>query len=292
MRSCSIAAVSALSLVGLLSGCASQQTIGTGDTEPSDLHAAGDGYVITAAMFGDPALNPVFTVQGLLEIKGEPVTADITVVALITDVSIEDVIFETKPFVLNAVEGRFTENVPLPEPQTFVESGDLAVSFIDAATGDPVGGLIPMTFAPRAWAAQYAATAGDAGFAAEAGFASQAGNAQTANVAGSLAGNTTFDLQLINGYDNYGNTYDTAKATRIGNMVFLSGLVSEPGGSTLFAELPVGFRPAARHLFWVPNSLNANQIRVDVLPDGRLLRITGGSLDWFSLSGIAFPVAP
>ena len=151
-----------------------------------------------------------------------------------------------------------------------------------------------MLFTPRAWSAQYASRAGEAESAGTASFASSAGSAQSAAVAGTLAGSSTIELQLVNGYTNYGNTYDVARATRVGNMVYLSGLGDESGvfSGSVFAELPEEFRPIGRHLFIVPNSIFNSQIRVDVLPSGSITRITGGGLDWFSLTGISYPVAP
>jgi hypothetical protein len=276
-----------------LSGCATQRSHLSGTVASATDAGAlpGDGAVITAAVFGSLEPSPVFTVQGLLEIKGEPVTDSLVVIAVIDDVSANTVIFESEPLTLEVVDGRFTRTINLPEAQEIAGAGDLAVSFIDAKSGQPVGGALPITFAPRAWAAQYAAQAGTASTAGSASSAGTANFATTAGTAAALTNDSSVLLELEPGYGNYGAGYDQLRATRVGNMVFLSGLPQTLGaGIGTFATLPEGMRPSGRHIFSA--SSNGQYVRVDVLADGRISLLTMPQVGWFSVTGLSFPVAP
>ncbi len=92
------------------------------------------------------------------------------------------------------------------------------------------------------------------------------------------------------GNAHYGGDYAPATATRVGAVVTVGGVVKVQNWSVL-ATLPAGYRPAKRMVFSVNN--HDRDARVDVLPDGRILWVTGGkNHGWISLSGIVFPAAP
>lgn len=250
--------------------------------------------VITAAMLGGPALSPIFTVQGLLEDASGPVNTTMQVYALIreTPEAGGEVIFETERTPMVVVDGLFTIELELPDPEDLAMAGDLVVDLRNLDDDLPVAGPLPMRFAPRAWAAQYARQAGSASSATTAVNAISANSANTAAVANALTNDQTASISLVNGFENYLFSYDIAQATRVGNMVFLSGLVdTDNATSSIFATLPANMRPAGRHIFSA--SANGQYIRVDVLASGQMTLVSPlPAVGWFSLSGMAFPVAP
>lgn len=94
-----------------------------------------------------------------------------------------------------------------------------------------------------------------------------------------------------NSWVNYGGWGDAA-FRRIGNVVFLAGLIKDGSIGASAFTLPVGFRPSARvgmasaELYGTIG--NSAIGRVNVYPDGRVVPDLGSS-GWYALAGISFP---
>ncbi len=106
-----------------------------------------------------------------------------------------------------------------------------------------------------------------------------------------VATTETVDLTLLNGWVAYSAGFDTPRATRIGNVVTLSGLIKNGTIGTVCAQLPAGWRPPAISLSATMNSNNTTVGRIDTYPDGSIYIITASSNSWVSLTGISFYVA-
>lgn len=179
-------------------------------------------------------------------------------------------------------DGLFT--IPLSFDARALGSIDVSLQIeVRAPSGvgayEMIGPNQPVTPAPRAL---------------RAGNADSADFADTAATALTLSNEATVPLPLAAGTEPYGVTYRSPVVSRSGNQVILNGLIRDVGISnaegTVFATLPVGFRPTARLLFLQASS--AGVYRVDVLPNGQLQFLgppgVGGAIDWVSLDGIAF----
>ena len=103
-------------------------------------------------------------------------------------------------------------------------------------------------------------------------------------------------LQLLNGWGNYGASFQTASFTKdqLG-YVHLRGLVTRDAGaptlSSLIGVLPAGYRPKADRVYAVHTGEAPYATgRVDVHVDGQVLWIDGatGERDYTSLEGIEF----
>lgn len=120
--------------------------------------------------------------------------------------------------------------------------------------------------------------------------------ADSALVAGALSNATTQAITLNAPFSAYGAGYEPPSMTRQGNTVVLSGLLRDDAGGGIsgaqIATLPVGFRPANRHIFMLMCS--TGPARVDVLPTGQITFTASPNaaiaFGWLSLSGISFPV--
>lgn len=211
--------------------------------------------------------TPDFTVQGVLHDAGGPVTDTIPVIATIEEVGSGSTLWTSPILALVAQDGLFRVDVPLPDAAGLAAAGDLQVVFEDAGTMTPIGGPLAMTFSPRAWAAEYAKTAG---------------------VAAAIEGDETVDLAPEPGWSNYGSGYSPIRATRVGKMIHLSGLVAGSNYSAI-ATLPPGFRPSERNM--CAGMSQNNLVRIDVFTDGRIYFTTGTSVGFISLNGISFPAA-
>ena len=99
-------------------------------------------------------------------------------------------------------------------------------------------------------------------------------------------------LLLADGWTDYGFDYAGASIHKDARgMVHLSGLIRSGDWPALVANLPDGFRPAARVI--AGGNVHISDARVDILPTGEVLYIAGRQhWDWLSLSGISFPAAP
>ena len=274
---------------------------------------------ITAAVFENttPA-NPHFTVQGLLEANGEPVTKVYEVEVTIFDEDARRAIDQHAPLTLDAVDGLFTIDVPLTRADVYADAGRLTVRITTTDTFPiNIGSPIPLTYTPRAWAAEFAVaaqqaenadtadfatTAGSADTAAQASnadkadFATTAGFATNANAANTLADHAEIPLPLNPGWvdldESLGDdTYTDPRAIRSGGFVRLTAVLSGDQHQTIIATLPQGWRPEKRHIF-ITASIITNEIaRIDVSPSGNISFMSGANT-LLSLDGIVFPVGP
>jgi len=94
-------------------------------------------------------------------------------------------------------------------------------------------------------------------------------------------------LAMGNGNAAYGAGYAPPAVHVAGGIATVSGVV-RTSTNPLIATLPAGARPKTRMIFAVWAMQAA--VRVDVLPDGRIMYIMGPSMaNYISLSGISFP---
>jgi hypothetical protein len=93
---------------------------------------------------------------------------------------------------------------------------------------------------------------------------------------------------LINSWVNYLVGYATAGYRKIGDIVYVRGMVKSgsPVNSIIFT-LPVGYRPVYNHLF--ASSSNDLYGQARVMTDGTVY-VNVGSATWFSLDTIQFSV--
>lgn len=98
-------------------------------------------------------------------------------------------------------------------------------------------------------------------------------------------------ITLLNGWQNYGNGYesavywkDTAKIVHVCGLV-KSGKVAE---ETVLFELPEGYRPRASEKFLVSSVNNSCVLEVDLT--GQIKIRNGANSGWINLSGISFRV--
>ena len=120
------------------------------------------------------------------------------------------------------------------------------------------------------------------------------GDIQLGSGAGSIVmyGNlgTTWDgLSFGSGWANYGGSYQTGQVKKVGDLVFLRGLVYRfTGTSVSIATLPVGYRPPAQCLIGVLTNTGIG--RIDIQADGQIVWSSGGT-DWIQLDTVFFSVA-
>ncbi|MBC5637849.1 phage tail protein [Ornithinibacillus sp. BX22] len=106
-------------------------------------------------------------------------------------------------------------------------------------------------------------------------------------VLGKIGTSATTNLSLLNGWENYGGSFEIAKAVKSADgIVHVSGLIKSGASGTIIARLPVGYRPSATLIFSCAHSM-ADSARVYVYPDGRIVLNRGGG-SFVSLSGITF----
>lgn len=103
----------------------------------------------------------------------------------------------------------------------------------------------------------------------------------------SLPTSEVIGLTPLNGWANYGNAYDTLKATKTGNLVTITGILSRGVLTpiTTIATLPARFTPSLRQYLYVGTEPTGG--RVEVLVDGRLVTsfIPAGS------GGVSFDIS-
>ncbi len=100
-------------------------------------------------------------------------------------------------------------------------------------------------------------------------------------------------LSLAAGWGNYGSPYDSAGVRRdSAGRVYLRGLVTRTDGlppdDSPIGTLPAGYRPAKRLIFIALG--NSAAARIDVLPNGQVVRMSGaaGEKDYTSLDTVSF----
>ena len=104
---------------------------------------------------------------------------------------------------------------------------------------------------------------------------------------GRLGGSWT-GLSFGSGWANYGSGFQNGQYKKVGDLVFLRGLVARTSGvDTTIATLPSGFRPPANTVF-ITNATDAFG-RVDIQTDGTVL-LNNGTPTYVQLDGIVFSV--
>lgn len=98
--------------------------------------------------------------------------------------------------------------------------------------------------------------------------------------------NTWQALTLVNGWVNYGDTWQTARYKKVGSIVSLQGLIKSGSMGSFLAQLPEGFRPGGGKLIFAVQT-DTGQGRVDVQSDGNIVAQGGGNA-YFSLSNVSF----
>ncbi len=102
----------------------------------------------------------------------------------------------------------------------------------------------------------------------------------------------TIDLKLMNGWQNYGGTYARARARKIGDTVFLEGLIKHgsSNGASTFTVLPEGFRPkSGRRIFAGCQNGNAFAARIDIEINGNVnVQHKPATHRWVPLDNIVF----
>jgi hypothetical protein len=79
---------------------------------------------------------------------------------------------------------------------------------------------------------------------------------------------------LVNGWINYGGGFAPCGYRKIGNMVYLRGLLKN-GTANLMFTLPAGYRPEGLSLFGIEGGGAHGRIDVDV--NGAVSRVSGGN---------------
>ncbi len=97
-------------------------------------------------------------------------------------------------------------------------------------------------------------------------------------------------LPLASGWSNYGSPWRAARYSHSGELCELGGLI-KGGEWGHVATVPAECRPDKRLIF-VQHANNATPARMDVLPDGRVMWVSGGRNAWVSLSGMAWRGPP
>lgn len=106
------------------------------------------------------------------------------------------------------------------------------------------------------------------------------------DVTGTL-GSTWTGLSFFSGWTNVGGAYTGGGYKKIGDMVFLRGLVARASGVLLtIATLPPGYRPTAKQIFSVTSDYAFGQVTID--SDGVITLNIGTAGASVSLSGISF----
>lgn len=99
---------------------------------------------------------------------------------------------------------------------------------------------------------------------------------------------------LVNGWVNYGSTWETCAYRRVNGVVYLRGLIrsgtTSSGGGGIpyrFFTLPVGFRPGgASH---TPIVSNGAWAIINIHPTGEVAPNTNCNNGWLSLANVSFP---
>lgn len=93
-----------------------------------------------------------------------------------------------------------------------------------------------------------------------------------------------------NSWRDYGGGWEGAGYRKIGDIVYIRGLVAGVTGSTVIFTLPVGYRPV-RPLIFACDMANSSHARVDVQIDGTVVANGTGVTSYVSLSNIIFSVS-
>jgi hypothetical protein len=96
------------------------------------------------------------------------------------------------------------------------------------------------------------------------------------------------NVTFMNGWTNYASGFQTAQYRKIGDIVYLRGLVAGGTVGQPICNLPVGYRPPAHLIFATDTQTNAHG-RCDVYSNGNIIH-AAGSNTYFSLSTVQFSV--
>lgn len=104
---------------------------------------------------------------------------------------------------------------------------------------------------------------------------------------GGRLGQAWSNVSFNTGWTDYGGSYQTAQYKKVGDLVFLRGLVKRTSGSsTTMLTLPAGYRPPAQCLF-VGISFDTLG-RIDIDTSGNVIMMLGSPTNWVGLDGIVF----
>lgn len=105
---------------------------------------------------------------------------------------------------------------------------------------------------------------------------------------GGRVGEAWQNLSFGSGWTDYGGAYQIGQYKKVGDLIFLRGLVKRTSGSgTTIATLPSGYRPSAQTLFvTISSDLLA---RIDIDTSGNIVMAIG-SAAWISLDGLYFSI--
>ena len=93
-------------------------------------------------------------------------------------------------------------------------------------------------------------------------------------------------LSYGSGWTSYGSGYQAGQYKKVGDLVFLRGLVGRTSGvGVTIATLPSGYRPPAQCLYIMNTNTGAG--RLDIQTDGQIVATSGGT-DWVQLEGFIF----
>lgn len=254
-------------------------------------------HTITAAFFLQQSTPDAFTVQGVLTDKGIPVPGPITIKALLIDEASGDELVAGELNTVELTDGRFTIEVPLPDPSDLLGATDPALHLIDPDTSVPYADPIPLRHTPLAWGARHAEYAETAGTAASATNAQQTELATTALYADTAATLTDAGAQpvtLASPWKNFNNPGEPIMARRFGGMVFLSGSLSRspPNISGAVLYLPEGYRPGEITRPVVRAPATGDPISVTIYTDGSMTFTCNFAISNLYLDGISFPAGP
>ena len=103
---------------------------------------------------------------------------------------------------------------------------------------------------------------------------------------GGRIGEAWQNLSFGSGWVDYGGAYQIGQYKKVGDLIFLRGLVKRTSGSgTTITTLPSGYRPPAQLLFGVHT--NTGFGRLDIDSSGNV-SLQGGGADWVQLNGLVF----
>lgn len=108
-------------------------------------------------------------------------------------------------------------------------------------------------------------------------------------ITGSTGAWSTLTLNTAGNWANYGGAYAVAAYKKVGDLVFLRGLVVRSSGAdTLIATLPSGYRPVS-YLLYTTSGDDAFA-RIDIENDGEIRMQAGTAAAYISLDGLFFSV--
>jgi hypothetical protein len=96
-------------------------------------------------------------------------------------------------------------------------------------------------------------------------------------------------VPLQNSWANYGAPYPTIACRKVGDVVYLRGLINGGTTNTICATLPVGFRPAHDTHFVVASN---DSWGVLLIRTAGTIQVNAWQTAWISLANVVFSVTP